>query len=458
MHLVLAFLAFFPGQDVPPLTAAETAALETITESRTLATVSFLASDELGGRDTPSPELNIAAAYVASRFRAAGLEGLGPDGSYYQETTVKTTRTPAGGVVFRTESDSASRGLLFGGPEAVSFEGEITPASENSRFEGPAWLEEPKLTGAFGGINRLIATLIRTAATHQRAGATALIVVTRANSPLVEAAKRYQGRPRMVGRRTLVSPLPILLVSAPPSGTSALVLPATESGEEIVRNVIAVRRGSDAELSKQAIVFSAHLDHIGQTPGGDDTINNGADDDATGVTSVLALADAYAALPAAPARSTVFMTFWGEEKGLIGSKYFCDHPLWPLDQIVANINIEMVGRPEKDAAKACWMTGWNQSNLGTIMAGGADRAGIRVFEHPRFSAMLYGASDNASFVRVGVVAHSFSAGSLHADYHKPSDEWEKLEIPHMTAVIRGLFAGSLPIAHGQQTPKAAKAR
>ena len=70
--------------------------------------------------------------------------------------------------------------------------------------------------------------------------------------------------------------------------------------------------------------------------------------------------------------------------------------------------------------------------------------------------MLYGASDNASFVRVGVIAHSFSAGSLHEDYHKPGDEWHKLQIPHMTTVIRGLFAGSLPIAHGQLTPKAGK--
>jgi hypothetical protein len=76
-----------------------------------------------------------------------------------------------------------------------------------------------------------------------------------------------------------------------------------------------------------------------------------------------------------------------------------------------------------------------------------------IFEHPKFSAMLYRSSDNWSFAQSGVIAHSFSAGSLHADYHKPDDEWDRLEIPHMTQVIRNLFVGSLPLASGEVTPK-----
>ena len=86
------------------------------------------------------------------------------------------------------------------------------------------------------------------------------------------------------------------------------------------------------------------------------------------------------------------------------------------------------------------------------MQQGAAKVGVEVFEHPRFSAMLYGASDNASFVREGVIAHSFSAGSLHEDYHQLGDHWEKLELGHMTKVIRGIFAGSYPIANGKLTP------
>ncbi len=441
--------------DVPALTADETAASQTITEGKLLSTVSFLSSDEMAGRDTPSPELNIAAAYVASRLRGAGLEPLDPDGSFYQETTVDTVRAPSG-AVFVTGSDARSFGLMFGGDEAISFEGEIAEVAAGANYSGPVWMTAPEPRGTDPRSQMMTTvSVVRSAANLKRAGATAMVVVANETSPLVVQAKKFQAREQMVGRRSLSSALPILLVSAPPSGKTRLALPAQLKGKAIVRNVMGVVRGSDPEMAKQAVLFSAHLDHIGRASG-TDPVNNGADDDATGVTAVLALADAFGSMKTKPKRSTVFMTFWGEEKGLLGSKYYGDHPMWPLDQTVANINIEMVGRPEQGAEGTSWMTGWNQSDLGSIMFKGAARAGVRVFEHKRFSQMLYRQSDNYSLVKVGVVAHSFSAGSLHEDYHQPSDEWQKLQIPHMTKVVRGLFAGSLPIAQGQFTPKPAK--
>jgi Zn-dependent M28 family amino/carboxypeptidase len=216
--------------------------------------------------------------------------------------------------------------------------------------------------------------------------------------------------------------------------------------------VIGVLPGSDPELAKESIVFTAHLDHIGLKGSVGDTICNGADDDATGVTAVLTLADAFAALKTPPKRSVIFMTFWGEEKGLLGSRYYCENPVWPLDKTVANINIEMIGRPEAGANEKCWVTGWHNSDLGKLMNDGSQSVGILIFEHPKYSEMLYRASDNYSFVQKGVIAHSFSAGSLHEDYHQPSDEVEKLELKHMTRVIQGLFAGSLPIANAEVTP------
>jgi Zn-dependent M28 family amino/carboxypeptidase len=200
------------------------------------------------------------------------------------------------------------------------------------------------------------------------------------------------------------------------------------------------------------VIVSAHLDHIGRASVGPDRINNGADDNASGVTGVLLMADAFAQLKQRPRRSILFMTFWGEEKGLLGSKYFVQHPLWPLDRIVANINLEMIGRPETGAESKAWMTGWEHSNLGLLMAVGAKRAEVEIFDHKKFGKMLYRASDNFPFVQSGVIAHSFSAGSLHSDYHQPGDEWEKLDLPHMTRIIRGLVAATLPIANGDLTP------
>ena len=155
-----------------------------------------------------------------------------------------------------------------------------------------------------------------------------------------------------------------------------------------------------------------------------------------------------------PLRSVVFVTFWGEEKGLLGSKHFVDKPPWPLSKIAANINIEMVGRPETDAREKAWMTGWKHSNLGALMHAGSQRIGVEIFNRTDVGEMLYSRSDNYSFVRKGVVAHSFSAGSLHDDYHQPGDEWEKLDIPHMTRVIQGLFAGALYVADNPVAPEA----
>jgi Zn-dependent M28 family amino/carboxypeptidase len=233
-----------------------------------------------------------------------------------------------------------------------------------------------------------------------------------------------------------------------------LKVPPRRRVSEQVRNVAGVLRGSDPRLSAEAIVITAHLDHIGRAAGDrqGDVIFNGADDNATGVTAVVTLAEAFGRLQPRPARSVVFITFWGEEKGLLGSKAWCEQPLWPLEKTVANINIEMIGRPEEGAAEKMWGTGWTRSSLGPQLAAGAKRAGIEVFHREDVSEMLYARSDNYSFVQKGVIAHSFSAGSLHQDYHQLTDEFTRLNIPHMTRIIQGLFAGSLPLARGELTP------
>jgi Zn-dependent M28 family amino/carboxypeptidase len=148
------------------------------------------------------------------------------------------------------------------------------------------------------------------------------------------------------------------------------------------------------------------------------------------------------------------MTFWGEEKGLLGSFHYVKNPIWPLEKTVANVNIEMIGRPEPGANEKVWMTGWERSDLGKLMNDGSQKMGVLTFAHPQLSGdMLYRASDNWPFAEKGVIAHSFSAGSLHPDYHKPSDHVEKLELKHMTRVIQGLFGGVMGLASGEATPK-----
>jgi hypothetical protein len=444
------------------------AGIEQITEERVTGTIAFLASDELGGRGTGTPEFEIAAAYVAARFRGAGLEGGGgADGTFFHETLATQTRLPAAGKL--TASDGAPIahwGLLAVGDELQSFDGPIQSIALEAWRDGPPANTDPKdnilalgpivrggLTTEAKG-SRAMSQLARVANHLQAEGVKLLLLDAESGSEWVRQSELLRSRPRVSAGSGIAIPVVLVAPATKISDSIRAEVPGMLREERAMRNVIGVLKGGDADKASEAIVFSAHLDHLGSNPNLEgDKIYNGADDDASGVTAVLTLADAFAAMPQKPARSLIFMTFWGEESGLLGSKQFVERPTWPLDKIVANINIEMIGRPEGGARGKIWMTGWRESDLGGIMRQSASRWGTEIFEHPKLSSMLYRASDNWSFAQQGVVAHSFSAGSLHGDYHQPDDEWDRLEIPHMTRVIRGLMLGSLPLIDGTATPK-----
>ncbi len=440
------------------LTAEVKTALAEITEKDVTATVAFLASDALAGRQTPSPELDIAAQYIAARFQAAGLVGgaKAADGvgkSYFQLHELATVSYNVEQVAITSDGQGLTNyGMLSAGSEPFNFNGNLTFVSQSDNwkkmtFNGPVCLEPIAITGPRDQFEIL-------AAAHgiKQRGATAVLIQVDQNNQLVAEAEMAQS-PSIVNPR-MRWPAPTVLIGRIPADKNRqfdIALPGQITSNTSVKNVIGVLPGSDPELSGEAIIFSAHLDHIGRAVG-NDTVNNGADDNASGCTAVCELADAYGALATRPKRTLIFMTFWGEEKGLLGSLHYANNPEWPLEKTVANINIEMVGRPEAGAHGKAWMTGWHQSDLGELMNAASAKVDMRIFEHPKFSAMLYRQSDNASFVDKGVVAHSFSAGSLHADYHQPTDHWEKLDRRHMTKVIQGLFVGSLPLANGDVTP------
>jgi len=438
--LVAAVTFFFSsscfGQQAIPAPALQKINEQSVTES-----IKFLASDELAGRDTPSPGLDKASDYVARRFKNAGLEPLDTAGTYFQTITKATAKAPRSAVLTNDGKALETVGVLSANETAFKFDGPVTLVAAkpepNQKFDGPVSFVAPPFNqrSSQGTFAKRIAQL-------RSQGATACLVQVKPKHQLVGRVDEFKG---IIG--------PVILIPPTQLGTVSIELDKQINGSAEVKNVIGILRGSDTQLAKQAIIFSAHLDHIGIANTTGDTINNGADDDASGVTAVLTLADAYAALPVKPKRSVIFMTFWGEEKGLLGSRHYASDPAWPLADTIANLNLEMLGRPEPGAQGKVWMTGWDQSDLGTLLKEGAQQAEVLVFEHPRFSGFLYRQSDNWSFVEKGVIAHSFSAGSLHSDYHKPSDEWEKLRLDHMTKVIRGLFLGSLPLANGEVTPK-----
>lgn len=446
---------------VKPLTTDEQTVIAAIEEKSVLETVSFLASDEMNGRDTPSTELNIAATYVADRFCKAGLEGPGPEGSFFQTTELFRTSAPATKAIMSVASNKKIPLTVFTGMnDVLRVQGFVSvDSAENKELETDQKseifvIDELKLPpqAADNPVAALV-TYVRRTAAFVRKGAKVILVRVADDSVLFDAAAAFQQQ--QISIPTQFEPqCAIVLVSKTQDLDDEVVLeiPANVRTGSSVHNVIGVLPGSDPNAANQAVMISAHLDHIGLAQRGEDKINNGADDNASGVTGVLTLADAFGKLKDRPRRSMIFMTFWGEEKGLLGSKHFAANPLWKLEDIVCNVNLEMIGRPEADAEGKAWGTGWPHSSLGPQVAAGASRVGVTIFNHEQFGEMLYTRSDNASFVAKGVIAHSFSAGSLHSDYHQPTDEVAKLNIPHMTKIVQGLAAGILPIARGELTP------
>lgn len=211
-------------------------------------------------------------------------------------------------------------------------------------------------------------------------------------------------------------------------------------------NVVGVVRGSDPAVRDSAVLIDAHYDHlgIGRAVNGD-SIYNGADDDASGVVAVLEIARVLTAGPR-PRRTVIFATTTGEEVGLLGTRWYLRHPIVPVAQMSANLEIEMIGRPDSLAGGPgrAWLTGFERSTMGEIFA----RAGLPIVADKRLDQQFFERSDNIAFARLGVPAHTLSSYNMHTDYHEPSDDISHVDIPHMTAVIRAGAAAARLLADG----------
>jgi hypothetical protein len=199
-------------------------------------------------------------------------------------------------------------------------------------------------------------------------------------------------------------------------------------------NAIAILRGTSA--SDQVILLTAHLDHLGiakldpSSPNAD-LIYNGADDDASGTTAVLTLAHILANGPRLH-RTIVFALFGSEEIGGFGNHAFLEHPPVPLTSIVANLEFEMIGRPDSAVpAGTLWLTGFDRSDLGPELA----KHGAHLVNDPHPTENFFQRSDNYALARQGIIAHTVSSFGLHKDYHHPSDELRTIDFKHMTDAI-----------------------
>jgi Zn-dependent M28 family amino/carboxypeptidase len=218
-------------------------------------------------------------------------------------------------------------------------------------------------------------------------------------------------------------------------------------GDARAPNVVGILRGSDPELRNTYVIYSAHMDHVGVglPDASGDSIYNGADDDASGTAAVIEIAEAFASLPRPPLRSIAFVTVSGEETGLYGSAAFVRSGPVPVDGMVADLNIDMIGRNAPDQIV---VIGLRYSDLGDRVSGVAaanPELGLAVLDDPWPDERFFFRSDHYNFATAGVPAIFLFAGT-HEDYHMPSDEVDRIDADKVARVARLAFRLGLDIA------------
>lgn len=467
-------------------------ALETITPAEMYDRIAFLASDELAGRDTPSPGLEQAAEYLVRQFEALGLEPGGESGTFLQRYRFPIRALDTLSVHFAIVSeDGTELGALEHGVEywaRPAFEPEDRDMRHGSLVYLGSGRESLSSSASFAGRvvvvdlpGGLDASWRSTEAALRRfavdGGASGLVIGLDAAFPEAGIAQfaRLAGRPR----RELVDPfeVPTFYVehdaaervlrrggvdpaaAVPRSGTELAGVSAHFAAipevldDARAPNVVAILPGSDPELRDTYVVFSAHMDHvgIGTADAEGDSIYNGADDDASGTAALVEVAGAFTALSSRPVRSLMFLAVSGEEKGLLGSRYFSDNPTVPVASIVANINVDMIARNAPDSIV---VIGQEYSSLGPLVRSIATdhpELGLVVVPDPWPEERFFFRSDHFNFARQEIPALFFFSG-VHEDYHRPSDEVERIDPGKAARVARLIFLTAHAIASDAQPP------
>ncbi len=410
--------------------------------------LSFLASDLLEGRATPSRGLDLAAEYIAAQFRRAGLEPAGDDG-YFQTASV-TVREPNRDGFAMTVS-AGGRRMTIAAQEAY-----ILPSS-------PLRLDDTELVIADGSqpltaeaVNGK-AVLVTTRRVRFPQGARPALVLSIAPAlPAGPQVANPEAPPQAVTVGVIAKPELADFVRGATDARVTIHSAAASEKSVKVRNVAAILRGSDPQLRDTYVMLTSHYDHLGLAPSGIDKIYNGANDDGSGSSSVIEVASALAALPVHPKRSVLFILFFGEERGLWGSRYYAAHPLVAPAQTVADLNLEQVGRTDASDGpqiKTASITGYDFSDVPGILADAAQAAGVRVYKNPQNSDDYFRRSDNQSLADLGIPAHTLCVAYDFPDYHKVSDSWEKIDYDNMAAVDRAVALGMLKLASDEAPPK-----
>ncbi|MBN8578891.1 MAG: M28 family peptidase [Cyclobacteriaceae bacterium] len=453
----------------------------TITEKNLKDDLSILASDALEGRETGKRGQKMAAAFIAAHFQDLGLKAP-VNGSYYQPVPLYGSAAPTVTIKTGTTELRADEYVSFGGSDTG---GPVTlplvylgagTAEELAKVDvkdkavlvaldpTASMMRNPTLTAVREKGAKVIFAIVEKAEDFQRfsgmarnfrgggvslrkpAGGApnAFFVSTETAGKLFNTT--YDKLKKSAGAK---------VAKVKPAQVSYSV--AVSAYEVKSENVLGFLEGTDKK--DEVLVITAHYDHIGISPNAQgDKINNGADDDGSGTVGVLALAKAFAQAKQeghTPRRSILFMTVTGEEKGLLGSEYYSENPVYPLDKTVVNLNIDMIGRRDpqhKDSAPYVYVIGSDRlsSELHTLSETTNKTYTNLLFDytynaedHPD---RIYYRSDHWNFAKKNIPIIFYFDG-IHEDYHKPSDEVDKIEFDLLAKRTQTVFYAAWEIAN-----------
>jgi hypothetical protein len=503
-------------------------AVDTIVAAQLRDYLTFIASDEMEGRDTPSRGLDTTAKFLAMNLSRWGFKPAGDDSSFFQRIELRRDRTDTNDSKVELNGRALTAGTDFlpaGGVGNVS--GTLV-------FAGTGWFIKSKEIDAYKGIDPAgkIAVIFGTPNMLPRGMSRAELgpdsinpveyarqkgVVGLIYIPDLQYLANWRTRQRIMERgSTFVAkfqqappnqqnPLPSIVVSPEIANSlfaseqqnvngvfnasSAANLPAPfvmkeqkkvtlnlANDTEIIptQNVVAIWEGSDPALKSEYVALGAHYDHVGSgcLPAGTDTLCNGADDDGSGTTALLGMAEALSKAPARPKRSFLFVWHCGEEKGLWGSRYFTEYPTVPLDHIVAQLNIDMIGRSKKEGdtnPKNSSLTGPDaiyiigstmmSTELGELV-NAVNKSFLNVtfdtrYDDPKDPNRFFYRSDHYNYARKGIPIIFFFDG-VHEDYHRPGDTADKIDYQKMEKITRTIYMTAWEIANRPTRPKVDK--
>ncbi len=520
LSLLFPTLAF--GQAAVKLTPAERKMADAITAGQISNYLHFIASDAMGGRDTPSQGLDVTAEFIKMNLEKWGFKPAGDNGTFFQK------------IALARESLDPEKTTLEIGGQSFKFGDDFFRVGGTGTASGPVvfgkdgWMVRSKGIDAFSGIDVAGKVVVLSSPTFsprttiprpsgvtdddlkgevgvdwaspidyaKKKGAVAVIVIAPPQlQGMWQQLMNFLGRGSTYPEKLRETPTgsgpnpPTFLVSekvgnaifAGESGdkTSAAAFEtkktaklSAETKKETLwtQNVVALWEGSDPVLKSEMVAIGAHYDHVGTNPNarGDDKIWNGADDDGSGTVAVLAIAEALGKAKARTKRSILFVWHCGEEKGLWGSEYFNKFPTVDIKKVIAQLNIDMIGRskPAGDTdPKDKELSGPNMiyvigkdmmsSTLGNLVSG-VNSGYLKLdydtrYDDPKDPNRFFFRSDHFNYAQNGIPV-TFWFDGVHVDYHQPGDTADKIDYQKMEKVTRTIFLTLLALSDLKTRP------